>query len=166
MLYGKWKMKGSRNFPDSSRQMHDSALQSRNGGLRAVADVETAENDINVPFDRRLADAQSFADLPIAESLDDQLQHFQFPRAQLRMWRAFRQTLGDRSGNVLQAGMNRADGIDQFVVRHAFQNISLRPRIERLVDVLVAVVCRKDDEAQLRVRPANGANRFHAAQTW
>src|SRR5262245_52447020 len=84
------------------RQMHDAALQGRNGGLRAVADVETAENDVDVPFDRRLADAESFADLPVTAALDDQFQHFQFARAQLRMRRAFRQTLGDRWRNVLQ----------------------------------------------------------------
>src|SRR5262247_493073 len=63
------------------RQMHYAALQGRNGGLRAVADVETAENDVDVPLDRRLADAQSLADFPIAEALDDQFQHFQFARA-------------------------------------------------------------------------------------
>src|SRR5215510_6351151 len=105
-------MKTPRIFPDALRQMHNTALQGRNGGLRAVADVKTAENDVDVPFDRRLADAESFADLPIAVALDDQLQHFQFARAQLRMRRAFRQTLGYRGGNVLQAGMNHADRID------------------------------------------------------
>src|SRR5215813_1480164 len=91
------------SFAGHSRQMHDAALQSRHSRLCAVADVETAENDVDVPFDRRFADAESFADLPITAALDDQLQHFQFARAQLRMRRAFRQTLGDRGGNVLQA---------------------------------------------------------------
>src|SRR5262249_17648077 len=85
------------------RQMHDPALERRHGGLGAVADVETAENYIDVPFDRGFADAESFADLPIAVALDDQLQHFQFARAQLRMRRAFRQTLGYRGGNVLES---------------------------------------------------------------
>ena len=46
------------NLLRRSRQMHDAALQGRNGGLRAVADVEAAENDVDVPFDRRLADAE------------------------------------------------------------------------------------------------------------
>src|SRR6266511_2108301 len=144
--------------------MHDSALQSRHGGLRAVADVEAAENNIDVPFDRRLADAQNFTDLPIAVALDDQLQHFQFARAQLRMRRAFRQTLGNRGGNVLQAGVNRADRVDQFVVRHALQNVSVRASLERFVNVLVAVVSCENYKVKLRICLANGANRFHAAQ--
>src|SRR5688572_33443425 len=96
------------NLPRRSRQMHDAALQGRNGGLRAVADIKAAENDVDVPFDRRLADAESFADLPIAAALDDQFQHFHLTRAQLRMRRAFRQTLGDRWRNVLKPGVNRA----------------------------------------------------------
>src|SRR5262245_40256557 len=70
------------------RQMYDSALQGRHRGLRAVADVEAAENDVDVPFDRRLADAERFADLSIAAALDDQFQHFQFAGAQFRMRRA------------------------------------------------------------------------------
>src|SRR5262245_23179533 len=89
-------------FAIHSRQMHDAALQSRHSRLCAVADVEATENDVHMPFDRRLADAESLSDLPIAAALDDQPQHFQFARAQLRMRRAFRQTFGDRGGNVLQ----------------------------------------------------------------
>src|SRR5262249_42428612 len=99
-----WHMTSTtKYFPYCLRQMHDATLQSRHSRLCAVADVETAKNDVDVPFDRRFADAESFADLPITAALDDQLQHFQFARAQLRMRRAFRQTLGDRGGNVLQA---------------------------------------------------------------
>src|SRR5215475_15552918 len=102
--------------------MYNSALQGRHCGLRAVADVEAAENDVDVPFDRRLADAYSFADLPIAVSLDDQFQHFQLARAQLRMRRAFRQALRDRWRNVLQSGVNHAYRVDKLIVRHALQD--------------------------------------------
>src|SRR5262249_36177977 len=148
ITYEIWHM----NLRRRLRQMHNSALQGRHRGLCAVADVEAAENDVDVPFDRRLAYAQSFAYLPIAAALDDQLQHFQFSRAKFRMRRAFRQAFGDRWRNVLQSGMNHAYRVDQFIVRHALQNVSMRARFERLVNVLVAVVGRENYEAQRGMR--------------
>src|SRR5262249_60974614 len=105
--------------------MHDSALQGRHGGLRAVADIETAENDVDVPFDSRLADAESFADLPITAALDDQLQHFQLARAQLRMRRAFRQTLGGRGGKVPPAAKNPGGPAGPPRLGQALSNVGL-----------------------------------------
>src|SRR5262249_24766489 len=99
-----WHMTSTtKYFPYCLRQMQDAPLQSRHSRLCAVADIETVENDVDVPFDRCFADAESFADLPVAAALDDQFQHFQFARAQLLMRRPFRQTLGYRGWNVLQA---------------------------------------------------------------
>ena len=60
--------------------------------------------------------------------------------------------------------MNRADRVDQLVVRHALQNVSLRAGFERFVNVFVAVVGRQNYEAQRRMRLANGANSSNAAQ--
>src|SRR5262245_53628745 len=122
-VMGPQEQTGKTSFGSRSGQMHYASLQSRHSRLRAVADVEATENNIHMPFDRRLADADSLAYFSIASSLNDQLQHFQFARAQLRMRWTFRQTLGDRGGNVLQARMNRADRVDQLVVRHALQNV-------------------------------------------
>ena len=72
--------------------MYDAALQCSDRCLRTIANMEPVENNAYVPFDRRLADPQSVANLLISVALDDQFQHFEFTRTQFGMRRSLRKT--------------------------------------------------------------------------
>ena len=71
--------------------MNDPSLQSGNGGLSAVADIETAQNYAHVPFHRGLADSERLADLLVTQALHNQLQHFELTATEVRARRSLRQ---------------------------------------------------------------------------
>lgn len=42
--------------------------------------------------------------------------------------------------------MNRSDRFQQFVAEHLLQQVSARANLKSPVDVLIAMICRDDDE--------------------
>ena len=66
--------------------------------------------------------------------------------------------------DVRLARVHGADGRNEFLGGHALEQIGARARLQRTIDVLVAVVGGQHNEAGLRIFHANALNHFNTAQ--
>ncbi len=70
---------------------------------------------------------------------------------------ALRQPLGDRGRDARFAGVHGADGIHQFVARHAFQQIAAGARLQGAVNILIPIEGGEHDDARLgKIHPDAG----------
>src|SRR5581483_11020405 len=129
--------------------------------LHAVAEVELLEDVRDVRLHRRVADEEPPADLGVREALGEQAVDVALARGQLgdRLRQRRPRGAGElrdhaprhRGGEQRVAGGDRADRGDQLLGRVVLQHEPARARAQGLVDVLVEVERRQDQDARLRV---------------
>src|SRR4051794_5688913 len=130
--------------------MDDAALQGGGGGLGAACDAELAEEAVDVTLDRRLADAERRASLFVAEPAHYQLKNFMLSPRQVRAAHAPREAFGDDARYRAPARVDGAYGGLKLFKEHVFEQVALRARLKRAVDVFVAVVGREHDHLRVR----------------
>ena len=90
--------------------------------------------------------------------------HLDLARAQLRLRPPLGERLRDGFWNHPPAGMHLAHRRRDLGVRHALEQIGVRARVERAMDVLVAVVGGQHDETDGGADRADRPNGVHAAR--
>src|ERR1035438_6818694 len=73
------------------------------------------------------------------------------------------QGTGDRGGQKPAAGMDAAYRIHQGLGRHSLDQVPLRPGLQRLMNVLIALVSGEHYEAGSGVLLVDGPNRLYTA---
>src|SRR6266436_1892418 len=132
----------------------DAALHSDDNRLRAVAHVQTPQNDIDVPLDGAASDVQRVGNLLIVESFYDEAEDVQFARAERGPVEFAGDAIADAAREVGVAGAHAADGFEQLQVRHSFKQVRLRAGGESLANVLIALICGEHDHGTFRaLRP-------------
>ena len=122
-------------------QFDNSATERGNGRGRAVGHVEPGQDDVDVPLHGGLRDPQRLGDLLVAHALYDELQHLQFAAAQFGVRRPLGQGLQNRRRQASQSMVHIADGVEKFVRRHPFEQVSLGARLQR-ADKYLRLPCR------------------------
>src|ERR1700729_998978 len=120
--------------------MNEAALEGGGGGLGAVVDLEFAEDMADVEFDGDFGDGEGGGDFLVAAAFDDEAEDFNFPRGQVGVSHAFSEAGADGRGNGAFAGMDFADGVNQFVAHGSLKEISSGAGLEGAIDVFLAVM--------------------------
>lgn len=118
--------------------MDQPSLQSRRCGLRPVGDPEFAEDVIDVTLDRCFADFQSDANLLIALTSHNQLEHFHFPGSQLGVGYSLGKPFGYGGGDAARSRIHTPDRGLQFLKEHILEQVSFGPCLQRAVDIFGA----------------------------
>ena len=147
-------------------------LVSEHHGLDAVAEVELLEDVRDVCLDGRLADVELFRDLAVREAARHQAKDVALARAEIvellrgsRTWDAgelLDHAFRDRRGEERVAGGDRADRGDQLLGRVVLEDEAARACSQRLVDVLVEVERREDQDPRAVVGREDASSRLRA----
>src|SRR6266853_3060952 len=133
----------------SHRELHE---------LDGIAHLELLHDARAVGFHRLGRKRQRLRDCGVGAPLDDQLQHVSLAqgeaveRADVRAFAKIvvDHRLGDPMAQVALAGAQRADRLHHFLARGFLEDVALRARLQRPVDVLRAQIHGEDQHARLR----------------
>jgi hypothetical protein len=143
-------------------QMHETTLECGDNRLSAVFNVEPHENRADVTLDRRFCNAQYVGDIFIAVASHQEMENFQFPGTQVRMWQTRCQSASYWRRQEASSSMNFLQRIYEGLVWHSFDDIALSSSLQGAVNVFVPVVSRNYDEASTRTFGTYGRDCFHA----
>src|ERR1700735_5633599 len=90
------------------------------------------------------------------------MENFQFPRTQVRVWKARCQGAGHRWRQEAPSSVNFLEGIYERLIWHSFDDIALSSGFQRAVNVFIPVIGRDHDEASTRTFRTYGRDCFHA----
>src|SRR5215213_4958211 len=145
-------------------KMNDAALEGASGGLRAIGHTEFPEDVVDVALDRGFADAQRARDLLVRLTLHDFLKHLELSIRELRGVHPFRESFSNHWWQTTCARVDLPDGVLELFEKHVFQQVALRAGLQRTVDIFVAIVSGKNDNARVGKFTANLRDCLHAAQ--
>ena len=115
-----------------------------------------------VGLDRALADVERGCDLLVRLAVGHQAERRHLARRQLHARHAFGQLGGRRWSDERFPGEHGADAADEIVSGDVFQDVRLRARLQRPLDLVVGVVGRQDDHERARIALANSSHDFDA----
>src|SRR5689334_15093828 len=103
-----------------------------------------------------LRNIQREGDLLVGHAPDDELEHLDLARTEIGGGGVGSEGGGDAGGQVAFAGVDGADGLQQFVVQYILGEVGEKARGQRAADVLVSAIGGEGDQAR---RGELGANR-------
>src|SRR5438128_5286216 len=133
--------------PAALRKVNDPAPYRFGGRLCPILNTQLTQNALHVVLYGVFAQTQRIRNLLVYQAEDDQLQNLQLARGQIRAGPLSRDGHGKRGRNIGLSGVNRANRLQQFVMRNVFRQIGLHSRGERTPDVLVSSVSGKRDNS-------------------
>lgn len=152
-----------RDWRPIALKIDDASLHGDDDGLGPVLDVEAAEDDVDVPLHSAAGDIESGGDFLIVEAFDDQAKDFDFAGAEGRFSKFGGDVVQDATGDVAFAGVDAADGLEEFQVGHSFEDVGLGSSGESFADVLVALISGEDDDGAGGAVGEDGFGGFDAA---
>jgi hypothetical protein len=118
-------------------QMDNTALNGLSSRLGTIVSFELSKNTLDVIFCGIFDNPEFVSYLLVTQAPGEQPENFDFASAQVRTGHLGRQRRCNRCGKVLPAGVNSADGVNEFIVGSVFGQKGLRTRDERSSDVLI-----------------------------
>ena len=143
--------------------MKNPALDRHARGFRAVGDFQLLHDVFQMPLRRGFRTANRFANLPVAQAFADQFQHLAFALGQRRARTALLQASGECRRKIILTSVNGADGAQQFLQLRRLGEIARRAGLHGAVNILLAFINRKHQDAGVRKFAAQRGQRFHAA---
>ena len=144
-------------------RVEEPGLVGEHHGLHTVAEAELLEDVGDVRLHRGLADVELGADLRVGQPAGDQAEHLHLALGQLvevswpggpgHAGELLDDALGDRRRQERVAVGHRADGGEELLGRVVLEDEAAGPDAQRLVDVLVEIERRQDQDAG---RPVGG----------
>src|SRR6185369_149179 len=155
-------------FPDRAAetlwsQGNDAALNADGHGVSPIADSQLHEDVVHVVLDRTLGDPEIGTDLLVAHSPSDAAQDLHLSCAQARARKPLHQPRGDVGGNLGPAGGDLANGLQDLRTRRLLEEITLGSRLQRAIDVFMAIRARKDQDPRLGPLLPQDLDELHAA---
>ena len=138
--------------------LDEASLVGEHDGLGAVVEVELGEDACDVRLDGGVADDEFAGDVGVREAAGDEPQHFELARGQLGERRGLfalgrpacvvlDQPARDRGREERVAGGDHADGLSELVGAGVLEQEAAGAGAEGLVDVVVEVERRQDQDA-------------------
>src|SRR5436190_6004299 len=115
-------------------------MQRGNHRLSAVAHVQAAKDDVDVPLDRTFGNAESIRNLLVAQTFQNKPQYFYFPAAELWSGWALFKCFAHLWRQVADAGVDRTDRFQQLTVRHSLQQIGHGSGPQSFLNFRVALI--------------------------
>lgn len=146
--------------------MDDATADGDDGGLGAVGHVEFGEGVGDVKFDGGFGHVQAGGDFLVAEAGDDVAEGLEFARGEVVAGLAGGEFGGDGGGEVGAAGVDDADGFEQFFDFGGFGDITRGTGLNGAPDVFFAFKDGEQDDACIGKFGAQHGGGFRAVGAW
>src|SRR5947209_5226321 len=129
-------------------------LESVDGGLSTIGEVEFGKDVGDVGFDGLLAYQELLRDFVVGTATGDTGENFEFARRQFVEWRLLlilyfvQDTSGDYGVQDAFAAGRRLDGSDKLVSAHIFEQVGERTGLDNAKDLVVLEVRGEHDDAR------------------
>src|SRR5208282_2595975 len=105
------------------------------------------------------------SNLLVAFAVADEIEHFAFARAEIGVGDARVEGAADGLGQKAAATMDTAQRADQGLVRHSLDDVAAGARLQRLMNVFVALVGSEDNKLGIAMARHQNADGLNAADS-
>ena len=145
-------------------QLDDAAPGGDCDRLSAIVGAEFVHDVLHMYLDGLLRDEEFRGDVAIPVAGRDLLQDFHLTLAQSFVAQMLGKAAGNLRGNAFLTGMDLPDHVEHLLGRHALQQVSTSPRLERPLHVDIAFECRQHDDARVGKLRSDGDHHVEAAE--
>src|SRR5262249_44737820 len=144
-------------------QMDDAAADADGDGLRAVVSAEFAHDVLDVNLDGFFGNGEVVGDVAIAVAFGNLAKNLNFAFGEGFIGDVLREALGDPTGDLFLPGVHLADDCEEFLRRHALEQVAARSGLEGALNFDVAFEGGEHDDARFWKLAADGGDAVNAA---